>query len=195
MVKYAWIFGRVTLLVEYFEQIGPDEIEGGARVEVRRVERELVPGSAAAVSGFRVLPVTRRRLAGGPVPSPEPARRPADLPLPPELRERRRRRAVVRSGADGRSPRLGVRPGRQPARRHPPRPCTRPRRRRGPGRSRDDPAAGAGRAGVRGSVPRVAWPPSADGRRRSSRQGRTPREPRMTARPLGRSGAVAAGRR
>jgi hypothetical protein len=58
MVKYAWIFGRVALLVEYFEQIGPDEIEGGARVEVRRVERELVPGSAAAVSGFRVLPVT-----------------------------------------------------------------------------------------------------------------------------------------
>jgi hypothetical protein len=58
MVKYAWIFGRVAVLVEYFEQIGPDEIEGGARVEIRRVEKELVPGAAPAVSGFRVLPVS-----------------------------------------------------------------------------------------------------------------------------------------
>jgi len=58
MVKFAWIFGRVIVLVEYFEQIGPDEIEGGARVEVRRIEKELVPGAAAAVSGFRVLPVS-----------------------------------------------------------------------------------------------------------------------------------------
>ena len=58
MVKYAWIFGRVMVLVEYFEQIGPDEIEGGARVEVRRVEKELIPGAPAAVSGFRVLPVS-----------------------------------------------------------------------------------------------------------------------------------------
>jgi hypothetical protein len=57
MVKYAWIFGRVILVVEYFEQIGPGEIEGGARVEVRRVEKELIPGAPAAVSGFRVLPV------------------------------------------------------------------------------------------------------------------------------------------
>jgi hypothetical protein len=58
MVKYAWIFGRVAVLVEYFEQIGPDEIEGGARVEVRRVEKELIPGAPAAVSGFRILPVS-----------------------------------------------------------------------------------------------------------------------------------------
>jgi hypothetical protein len=58
MVKFGWIFGRVIVLVEYFEQIGPDEIEGGARMEVRRVEKELVPGAAAAVSGFRVLPVS-----------------------------------------------------------------------------------------------------------------------------------------
>jgi hypothetical protein len=58
MVKYGWIFGRVIVLVEYFEQIGPDEIEGGARVEVRRVEKELIPGAPAAVSGFRVLPVS-----------------------------------------------------------------------------------------------------------------------------------------
>jgi hypothetical protein len=57
MVKFAWIFGRVIVLVEYFEQIGPDEIEGGARVEVRRVEKELIPGAPAAVAGFRVLPV------------------------------------------------------------------------------------------------------------------------------------------
>ena len=49
MVKYAWFFGRVAVLVEYFEQIGPDEIEGGARLEVRRVEKELVRGAAAAV--------------------------------------------------------------------------------------------------------------------------------------------------
>jgi hypothetical protein len=58
VVKYAWIFGRVILLVEYFEQIGPEEIEGGARVEVRRVEPELIQGAPAAVSGFRVLPVS-----------------------------------------------------------------------------------------------------------------------------------------
>jgi hypothetical protein len=58
MVKFAWIFGRVAVLVEYFEQIGPDEIEGGARVEVRRVEKELIPDAPAAVSGFRVLPVS-----------------------------------------------------------------------------------------------------------------------------------------
>ena len=58
MVKYAWFFGRVALLVEYFELIGPDEIEGGARVEVRRVEREPIPGAPAGVSGFRVLPVS-----------------------------------------------------------------------------------------------------------------------------------------
>ncbi len=58
MVKYAWVFGRVMVLVEYFEQIGPDEIEGGARVEVRRVEKELIPGAPAAVSGFRVMPVS-----------------------------------------------------------------------------------------------------------------------------------------
>lgn len=58
MVKFAWFFGRVGVIVEYFEQIGPDEIEGGARVEVRRVEKELVPGAVAAVSGFRVLPVS-----------------------------------------------------------------------------------------------------------------------------------------
>ena len=58
MVKYVWIFGRVAVIVEYFEQIGPDDIEGGARVEIRRVETELIPGAPAAVSGFRVLPVT-----------------------------------------------------------------------------------------------------------------------------------------
>jgi hypothetical protein len=58
MVKYAWFFGRVVVLVEYFEQIGPDEIEGGARVEVRRVQKELIAGAPAAVSGFRVLPVS-----------------------------------------------------------------------------------------------------------------------------------------
>ena len=58
MVSYIWMFGRVALIVEYFEQIGPDEIEGGARVEVRRVEREMVPGAAAGVAGFHVLPVS-----------------------------------------------------------------------------------------------------------------------------------------
>jgi hypothetical protein len=58
MVKCAWFFGRVVVIVEYFEQIGPLEIEGGARVEVRRVEQQLIPGAPAAVSGFRVLPVS-----------------------------------------------------------------------------------------------------------------------------------------
>ena len=58
MVKYAWFFGRVGVIVEYFEQIGPGQIEGGARVEVRRVEKDLLPGAPAGVSGFRVLPVS-----------------------------------------------------------------------------------------------------------------------------------------
>ena len=58
MVKYAWFFGRVAVIVEYFEQIGPDEIEGGARVEVRRVAKDLVPGAPPGVSGFRVQPVS-----------------------------------------------------------------------------------------------------------------------------------------
>ena len=58
MVKFAWFFGRVAVIVEYFEQIGPDEIEGGARVEIRRVAKELIAGAPAAVSGFRVLPVS-----------------------------------------------------------------------------------------------------------------------------------------
>jgi hypothetical protein len=58
VVKFAWFFGRVALIVEYFEQIGPDEIEGGARVEIRRVQKELIAGASAAVSGFRVLPVS-----------------------------------------------------------------------------------------------------------------------------------------
>src|SRR5688572_21346157 len=54
---HAWVFGPVVITVGYWEQIGA-ETEVGSRVEVRRVEPEVIPGAANGVAGFRVLPVS-----------------------------------------------------------------------------------------------------------------------------------------
>lgn len=54
---HAWVFGPVVITVEYWEQIGM-ETEVGARVEIRRVQNETIPGAAKGVAGFRVLPVS-----------------------------------------------------------------------------------------------------------------------------------------
>lgn len=54
---HVWVFGKVAITVGYWEQHGV-EVEKGARVEIRRVEPEEIPGAAAGVAGFRVLPVS-----------------------------------------------------------------------------------------------------------------------------------------
>lgn len=54
---HAWFFGPVVITVGYWEQIGV-ETEVGARVEVRRVQAEPIPGAANGVAGWRVLPVS-----------------------------------------------------------------------------------------------------------------------------------------
>ena len=54
---HAWVIGPVIVTVGYWEQIGV-ETEVGARVEIRRVQPEPVPGANPGVSGFRVLPVS-----------------------------------------------------------------------------------------------------------------------------------------
>ncbi len=54
---HAWIFGPVIITVGYWEQVGA-ETEVGCRVEIRRIQPEPVPGAAAGVAGFRVLPVS-----------------------------------------------------------------------------------------------------------------------------------------
>ncbi len=54
---HAWVIGPVIVTVGYWEQIGV-ETEIGARVEIRRVQPEPVPGANPGVAGFRVLPVS-----------------------------------------------------------------------------------------------------------------------------------------
>jgi len=54
---HAFITGPIAITVGYWVQRGV-EIESGARVEIRRVEREEVPGAAAGVAGLRLLPVS-----------------------------------------------------------------------------------------------------------------------------------------
>jgi len=53
----AFIFGPVAVTVGYWEQRGA-EVEAGARVEVRRVEYEQIPGAPGGVAGLRLMPVT-----------------------------------------------------------------------------------------------------------------------------------------
>jgi hypothetical protein len=55
-VKYAFVFGRVALTVRYWEQRG-DDVEAGARVEIRRVEEALDRHHRPGNAGFTVLPV------------------------------------------------------------------------------------------------------------------------------------------
>ena len=54
---HAYILGPIVITVGYWVQRGVDT-ESGARVEIRRVEYEEVPGAAAGVAGLRFLPVS-----------------------------------------------------------------------------------------------------------------------------------------
>jgi hypothetical protein len=54
---YAFITGPIVITAGYWVQRGVD-IESGARVEIRRVEREEIPGAPAGVAGLRFLPVS-----------------------------------------------------------------------------------------------------------------------------------------
>lgn len=54
---HAYVVGPIAITVGHWVQKGA-ETESGARVEIRRVEREEIPGAAAGVAGFRILPVS-----------------------------------------------------------------------------------------------------------------------------------------
>jgi hypothetical protein len=54
---HAFITGPIAITAGYWVQRGADT-ESGARVEIRRVERETIPGAAAGVAGLRLLPVS-----------------------------------------------------------------------------------------------------------------------------------------
>ena len=54
---YAYIVGPIAITVGHWVQRGVDT-ESGARVEIRRVEHEVIPGAAAGVAGLRLLPVS-----------------------------------------------------------------------------------------------------------------------------------------
>jgi hypothetical protein len=54
---YAYVLGPIVITVGYWVQRGTDT-ESGARVEIRRVEYEDIPGAAAGVAGMRFLPVS-----------------------------------------------------------------------------------------------------------------------------------------
>ena len=52
-MKYVFVNGRVAVTIRYWEQRGAD-IEGGARVDIRRVEQVEGPGHRAGAAGFKV---------------------------------------------------------------------------------------------------------------------------------------------
>jgi hypothetical protein len=54
---YAFISDPIVITAGYWVQRGVDT-ESGARVEIRRVEREEIPGAPAGVAGLRFLPVS-----------------------------------------------------------------------------------------------------------------------------------------
>jgi hypothetical protein len=54
---YAFITGPIVVTAGHWVQRGV-ETESGARVEIRRVEREEIPGAPAGVAGLRFLPVS-----------------------------------------------------------------------------------------------------------------------------------------
>lgn len=56
-MKYAFIFGRVAIIVRYWEQRAED-VEAGARIEVRRVEEAIGDAHRDGAAGFCVLPVS-----------------------------------------------------------------------------------------------------------------------------------------
>jgi len=53
----AFIFGPIGVTIGYWVQRGQDT-ESGARVEIRRVEYEEIPGAPAGVAGLRLRPVS-----------------------------------------------------------------------------------------------------------------------------------------
>jgi hypothetical protein len=55
---YAFITGPIAITAGYWVQRGADT-ESGARVEIRRVEHEEIPGGPAGVAGLRLLPVSQ----------------------------------------------------------------------------------------------------------------------------------------
>jgi hypothetical protein len=54
---HAYITGPIAITAGYWVQRGADT-EAGARVEIRRIEREEIPGAPAGVAGLRLLPVS-----------------------------------------------------------------------------------------------------------------------------------------
>ena len=54
---HAYVFGPIVITAGYWVQRGVDT-ESGARVEIRRVEYEDIPGAPAGVAGLRFLPVS-----------------------------------------------------------------------------------------------------------------------------------------
>jgi hypothetical protein len=56
-MKYVFVNGRVAVIVRYWEQHGP-VVDGGARVELRRVEQVAGERHRAGAAGFTVLPVS-----------------------------------------------------------------------------------------------------------------------------------------
>jgi len=55
-MKFVFVNGRVAVIVRYWEQRG-QVIEGGARVELRRVDQVEGPGHRAGAAGFTVQPI------------------------------------------------------------------------------------------------------------------------------------------
>ena len=55
-MKYAFVNGPVAIVVRYWEEHG-DAVDGGARVEVRRVERVVGEHDRPGAAGFAVRPV------------------------------------------------------------------------------------------------------------------------------------------
>lgn len=56
-MKYAFVFGGVAIIVRYWEERHAD-VDGGARVEIRRVEERLGERHRPGNAGFSVLPVS-----------------------------------------------------------------------------------------------------------------------------------------
>ena len=54
---YCFVTGPIAITAGYWVQRGVDT-ESGARVEIRRIEREELTGAAAGVAGLRLLPVS-----------------------------------------------------------------------------------------------------------------------------------------
>jgi hypothetical protein len=56
-MKYVFVNGRVAVIVRYWEQHGP-VVDGGARVELRRVEQVEGENHRPGAAGLTVLPIS-----------------------------------------------------------------------------------------------------------------------------------------